>query len=179
MATIRLDASEVTTAQYTILEKIANTKETAYTVAEAIELCNKDAAVLAHADNKVYVQAAAFDIGTVREADKSLTYALTDDQVNYLQVNSGKYLNGADFTQELADGLDGKIVIVYGNLKLTNDTPGFDVNSIIVFFDSANAINTVKTDELKNAVIYNLQGVRVDKVEKGLYIVNGKKVLIK
>ena len=44
------------------------------------------------------------------------------------------------------------------------------------------AIETVKTAEgidLENAVIYNLNGQRVDKAQKGLYIVNGKKVVIK
>ena len=40
-------------------------------------------------------------------------------------------------------------------------------------------INTVKADDLKNAEIFNLQGQRVNKAQKGLFIVNGKKVVIK
>ncbi|MCH5306663.1 MAG: hypothetical protein J1E37_01180, partial [Prevotella sp.] len=36
-----------------------------------------------------------------------------------------------------------------------------------------------EVDNLENAVIYNLQGVRVEKAQKGLYIVNGRKVVIK
>jgi hypothetical protein len=43
----------------------------------------------------------------------------------------------------------------------------------------ATGINGVKADALKDAQIYNLQGVRVDKAQKGLYIVNGRKVVIK
>jgi len=44
------------------------------------------------------------------------------------------------------------------------------------------AIETVKTAEetsLENAVIYNLNGQRVEKAQKGINIVNGKKVVIK
>jgi hypothetical protein len=40
------------------------------------------------------------------------------------------------------------------------------------------SINTVKAEN-GNDVIYNLQGVRVEKAQKGLYIVNGKKVVVK
>jgi hypothetical protein len=44
------------------------------------------------------------------------------------------------------------------------------------------AIETVKTAEetnLENAVIYNLNGQRIEKAQKGINIVNGKKVIIK
>ena len=45
---------------------------------------------------------------------------------------------------------------------------------------SATGINAVKNaDALKDAQIYNLNGQRVDKAQKGLYIVNGKKVVLK
>ncbi len=43
----------------------------------------------------------------------------------------------------------------------------------------ATAIDTIEADGLNNAVIYNLNGQRVEKAEKGLYIINGKKVVIK
>ena len=51
-----------------------------------------------------------------------------------------------------------------------------------ITYGEATAIEGVKTAEgidLENAVIYNLNGQRVDKAQKGLYIVNGKKVVIK
>ena len=51
--------------------------------------------------------------------------------------------------------------------------------TVTVTFKVASGINAVKADALENAVIYNMQGVRVDKAQKGLYIVNGKKVVIK
>ena len=54
-----------------------------------------------------------------------------------------------------------------------------DAVTVSATFKNASGINAVKADALENAVIYNMQGVRVDKAQKGLYIVNGKKVVIK
>ena len=113
------------------LEVIANTPETALTVAQAIELVGKtDATVLAKEYNKVYVKGTATDIGTVNDKYHSLTYYLTDGE-NKIQIYSGKYLNGADFDQDKADALKDKVVTVYGNLKLFNGTPEVDMNNII------------------------------------------------
>ena len=46
----------------------------------------------------------------------------------------------------------------------------------------ATAIYAVKTGKVvgaENDAIYNLQGVRVNNVKKGIYIQNGKKVVVK
>jgi len=40
------------------------------------------------------------------------------------------------------------------------------------------SINTVKTNNL-NGVIFNLNGQKMNKAQKGLYIINGKKVVNK
>ena len=40
-------------------------------------------------------------------------------------------------------------------------------------------IETVKADDLKGAVIYNLAGQRLQTLQKGLNIINGRKVVIK
>ncbi|MBQ8066319.1 MAG: hypothetical protein IJ200_11775, partial [Prevotella sp.] len=40
-------------------------------------------------------------------------------------------------------------------------------------------ITAVKANDLKNAEIYNLNGQRVLNAQKGLYIINGKKVVMK
>jgi hypothetical protein len=32
---------------------------------------------------------------------------------------------------------------------------------------------------MEKATVYNLQGLRVNKVQRGLYIINGKRVVIK
>lgn len=48
-----------------------------------------------------------------------------------------------------------------------------------VVFDDATGISTVETVKAKNDATYNLRGQRVAQPQKGLYIVNGKKVIIK
>ncbi len=50
--------------------------------------------------------------------------------------------------------------------------------SNIVWAETGTGIDALRQDE-KNAVIYNIAGQRVQKAQKGLYIVNGKKVVIK
>ena len=45
--------------------------------------------------------------------------------------------------------------------------------------DFVNGIKAVETQKAESNVIYNLSGQRVSKMQKGLYIVNGKKVLVK
>ena len=44
---------------------------------------------------------------------------------------------------------------------------------------SATGVQTVKNVELQNAAIFNLAGQRVNKAQKGIFIQNGKKVVIK
>jgi hypothetical protein len=46
-------------------------------------------------------------------------------------------------------------------------------------FDDATAIEAVKTQNFENGQFFNLAGQRVAQPQKGLYIVNGKKVIIK
>ena len=40
-------------------------------------------------------------------------------------------------------------------------------------------IETVATDKEQNGVLYNMQGIRVNNAQKGLYIKNGKKFIVK
>ena len=40
-------------------------------------------------------------------------------------------------------------------------------------------ISTVKTEKNQNSGLYTLQGVKVNKPQKGIYIQNGKKMIIK
>ena len=51
---------------------------------------------------------------------------------------------------------------------------------VVIIDSSATAINGINAAENKNEkVIYNLQGVRVNTAKKGVYIINGKKVVMK
>ena len=40
-------------------------------------------------------------------------------------------------------------------------------------------IEAITAKKLEKSVIYNLQGIRVDNAQKGLYIINGKKLVVK
>ena len=91
------------------------------------------------------------------------------------------------------DGEDSGANEAYGNalsgvVKFADAAKGDFTQSNVAAGDprwisgTPTAIETVKTAEetsLENAVIYNLNGQSVDKAQKGLYIVNGKKVVIK
>lgn len=55
---------------------------------------------------------------------------------------------------------------------------GTNVKSFAINLDDTDAIKAI-AGESENAVIYNLAGQRVNKAQKGIYIVNGKKVLVK
>ena len=54
-----------------------------------------------------------------------------------------------------------------------------NTNEITGVATSTTGINAVKADALKDAQIYTISGQRVDKAQKGLYIVNGRKVVVK
>ena len=47
------------------------------------------------------------------------------------------------------------------------------------FGDGTNSIKAVETEKAESNAIYNLAGQRVSKMQKGIYVVNGKKVLVK
>lgn len=51
--------------------------------------------------------------------------------------------------------------------------------TFFAFDDETTGIKQINNADAENAVIYNLNGQRVSNAERGLYIVNGKKVLVK
>ena len=62
----------------------------------------------------------------------------------------------------------------------TVDSKGAEVkNFVLSFDDDATAINAVKVALDDNAEIYNLAGQKMSKLQKGVNIVNGKKILVK
>ena len=44
---------------------------------------------------------------------------------------------------------------------------------------SVSGINGIHADDLKNGKVYNLDGQRVAQPTKGVYVVNGKKMVVK
>ncbi|MCH4147698.1 MAG: hypothetical protein LKG25_04510 [Prevotella sp.] len=66
--------------------------------------------------------------------------------------------------------------------KITSDNEGylhFDLAKSNVYFlkKTSDGIRTIKSQTSKDNKVYNLQGCRVSSPQKGLYIINGKKVL--
>lgn len=157
---------------------ISNTPETAYTIAKAKELIDAGKGL----STEVYVKGIVTSVGQYSDKYKSLTYNISDDgeATNELNVYSGKYLEGADFTS--ADQIKvGDKVIVKGKLKKLNDTYEIDMNSKIYSLNGVTTgINNITTDAtLENAPAFNLAGQKVGKAYKGVVIKAGKKFVQK
>lgn len=91
--------------------------------------------------------------------------------MNYI-LNSGS--EGLGFYKANAQSLSAHKAYLHVSANAARSFLGFS------FEDDATGISTMPTDgERVNHSIYDLQGRRVSAPQKGLYIVNGKKVLVK
>ena len=91
-------------------------------------------------------------------------------------------LDNAKYTEETINNFKkDDLVTIHGKLqKYVKDgviTPEI-VSCYLVSINTATAINNVKAS-VNEGVVYNLQGQQVMQPTKGLYIINGKKVVIK
>ena len=200
------DKSSVAEAKYVIVKSIANTEETALTVAEALELIKTtDEATLAHKDNKMYVKGIVVKVDEVDTGDfGNATYNIADatDATEQLIVYRGYYLKGAKFTAETAAELTvGKHVVVYGTLvNFKGNTPEFTSGSKLVSISAGSALeetalkgvyyanNTVVNANNLPLSVYNLTGTCIAQAEgdidlsayaKGIYLVRCGKQAIK
>lgn len=112
---------------------IANTEETAYTVAKAIELIDAGQAL----SETVFVKGIVSQVDKFDDRYNSITYWISDDgtTTTQLQVYSGKGLNGAEFAS-VDDVKIGASVIVTGVLKKYNDIYEFDKNNQLVKYEA-------------------------------------------
>ncbi len=100
-------------------------------------------------------------------------YEVSKDSYSYVLVNN----NGTAEFQSLATN---GATIPAGKAYLDTDTNGNNARLSIVFEDESTGISTVENaNVLGNGAIYNLNGQRVEKAQKGLYIIDGKKVMMK
>lgn len=93
---------------------------------------------------------------------------------------SGHYfvLQNNEFHAILAEGDEVKVPAGKAVLHLGNEETG--ANARVLTIDSeATGIKTVESGQSKVESMYDLQGRRVLNAQKGLYIINGKKVVIK
>ena len=100
-----------------------------------------------------------------------------------LTVFRAKSFDNVSFTEETINLLkEGDEVVVEGKLqRFVKDgvmTP--EVSSCHIYSINGNLnINAIMMNDADNQTVYNLAGQRVAKAQKGLYIVGGKKVIVK
>ena len=96
-------------------------------------------------------------------------------------VDQGDYGNGSDLTGNpgFKDAANGDFTLsAYSEqfLQKTGDPRWFAEGG---HYNPVTAIEAVETEKAENGAWYTIQGVRVDKPAKGLYIHNGRKVVVK
>jgi len=98
----------------------------------------------------------------VKADGENLTWYPEGENNNYGQ--NGEITTPGEYIVYFRPNADGGEDWFYGVIYAQNPAVG---------------INLVNADDLNNAVIYNLNGQRVMNAQKGMYIVNGRKVVIK
>ena len=83
-----------------------------------------------------------------------------------------------DLLTEQLDGKTATITAIFGAREFGDyEREIFPISIEAEGMGAATAINGIESSN--NNVIYTLQGVRVEKAQKGVYIMNGKKVVVK
>ena len=155
---------------------ITNTPETAYTVAKANDLITAGQGL----ETEVYVIGTITKIQEVSTSYGNATYWIGDGaeySANDLEIYRGYYLEGEYFTAEDQIKVGDK-VIVYGKLVDYKGTKEMNTGSSIYSLNGVTTgISDVKAQTITDGAIYNVAGQRVNKLVKGINIVNGKKVV--
>ena len=154
---------------------ITNTPETAYTVAKANDLITAGQGL----ETKVYVIGTITKIKEVSTSYGNATYWIgdgTEYSANDLEIYRGYYLEGEYFTAEDQIKVGDK-VIVYGKLVDYKGTKEMTGSSIYSLNGVTTGISNIKAETINDGAIYNVAGQRVNKLSKGINIVNGKKII--
>lgn len=112
---------------------IENTAETAYTVAQAIELIEAGESL----SETVYIKGIVSQVDQFKDSYKSIDYWISDDGTTesaQFECYSGKGIDGADF-ESIDDIKVGAKVIVKGVMKKYKDTYEFDFNNELVSYE--------------------------------------------
>jgi len=130
---------------------------------------------------------------SVAVAPKTITVSQLGENVNaYVQINNAEFVS--------IDGKNLKFVVGSDSLAIYNqfgiNTDALEIGEVysltgmgcvykenfqlyLIDFTAGSAnISTLKR-ERQNGAIYNLQGLRVEATKKGLYIMDGKKIVVK
>lgn len=117
---------------------------------------------------------------STNSSDKTFVVTATDDTGNVI-TESGTSSSSQTTTIKVTLDPEKKYVVDYVGTKADDNTAGDDmVLHALKFFPNAeeNGISGVTSDKRDNT-IFNLQGQKMEKAVKGLYIMDGKKVLVK
>lgn len=116
----------------------------------------------------------------VATVDGATVNASTTDVYNYI---FGKGANGVGFYNVASGTFTSAKNKAYLKISKKLSTQKDETTSAkflsLNFEDETNGISTVKSVESTDNVYYTLSGVRVAQPQKGLYILNGKKVIVK
>ena len=177
------DEFEAGSVSYKLIVKVApeppvditNTPETAYTVAKANDLITAGQGL----ETKVYVIGTITKIKEVSTSYGNATYWIgdgTEYSANDLEIYRGYYLEGENFTAEDQIKVGDK-VIVYGKLVDYKGTKEMTGSSIYSLNGVTTGISNIKAETINDGAVYNVAGQRVNKLSKGINIVNGKKIV--
>ena len=120
-------------------------------------------------------------IGTWAATDEGvvITPAATDNEWTFTMPAGDVELEVEYYTDEelFADGVE---LTDNGDGTWTlASMPAFDIELEVEYDDTTTAIISIKKGQVDTVTYYDLSGRRVNKPAKGLFIVNGRKVLVK
>ena len=124
----------------------------------------------------------------VNGEEGDVTFEMADNSLSDLPTNDLKASEGftADGTQYCLTEQDGKVG--FGKVKAGVVIPAGKAYLVVneqaaanffAFDGTVTAIKNVETSATADGAYYTLQGVKVEKPTKGIYVHNGKKVVIK
>ena len=131
---------------------------------------------------------------TFNETTQAFEYVATVTEDTYLTFGDAEWTSWDDFngkhrfapaegnTDAVLDQAVQLVLVNDGNVVLKNaGTYKISVTKDLkmTITSTGTGINSIAADKMKNATIYTVSGQRVEKAQKGLYIINGKKVVIK
>ena len=128
---------------------------------------------------------------TFNETTQAFEYEVTNTGDIYITFGDAEFTNWDDWNANnriaigsgdvnAPVGTEFDLIKANGTLVLEAGSYKISVTKALkCTITTTTGINAVKADALKDAQIYTISGQRVDKAQKGLYIVNGRKVVVK
>ena len=153
-ATASYEGITASTTYNITVNSIANTEESAYTVAQAYELIDNNRGLT----EEVYVKGIISQIDSYNSTHGSITYWISDDGTTtsqQFQCYGGLDIDGTQFTS-IDDLKLGSVVVVKGLLKKYNTTYEFDKNNVIISNDETNArtLSSIEISETPTKTSY-------------------------